>query len=94
MRFRDGSSAFAACRPFMVGRQRVSRMAAIVDWCADAQRPHRPINYNVNYLRTAGPKDCGARRVVKLGKRIATSASPPGRMIRSGPASGYGSFLV
>jgi len=56
----------------------------------------RYVLFNVNYLRTAGPKDCAARgEVVKLGKRIAHVRVVGWQDDPQRPfASGYGSFLV
>lgn len=99
LRFRDG----------LVGNQRLPaihggvvgaflEMAAIIELIHEmgGERMPKPIVFNVNYLRSAGPRDCTARgEVVKLGKRIAHVRvvgwqDDPARPF----ASGYGTFLV
>lgn len=73
-------------------------MAAIIEVIHETrgERIPRPINFNVNYLRTAGPADCVARaEVVKLGKRVAHVRVIGWQDDVSKPfASGYGNFLV
>lgn len=73
-------------------------MAAIIELVHETQgeRIPRPINFNVNYLRTAGPANSVARaEVVKLGKRIAHVRVVGWQDDPSKPfASGYGNFLV
>ena len=99
MKFREGlvgNRRLPAIHGGVVGA--FLEMAAIVELAHETggDRIPKPINFNVNYLRTAGPKDCVARgEVVKLGKRIAHVRvtgwqDDPGRPF----ASGYGSFLL
>ncbi|MBI5507072.1 MAG: PaaI family thioesterase [Deltaproteobacteria bacterium] len=61
----------------------------------DARIP-KPINFNVNFLRSAGPLECLARaRVVKHGKRIANVEVVAWQGDRAKPvASGFGNFLL
>lgn len=61
----------------------------------DARAP-KPINFNVNYLRSAGPGECLARaRVAKHGKRIANVEVVAWQGNRDKPvASGFGNFLL
>jgi len=61
----------------------------------DARAP-KPIDFNVNFLRSAGPHECLARaRVVKHGKRIANVEVVAWQGDRSKPvASGFGNFLL
>jgi acyl-coenzyme A thioesterase PaaI-like protein len=73
MRFRDGlvgNRRLPAIHGGVVGA--FLEMAAIIELVHEmgGDRIPKPINFNVNYLRTAGPKVCVARgEVVKLGKR-------------------------
>ena len=99
MRFRDGligNRLLPAIHGGVVGA--FLEMAAIVELVREmrSDRIPKPINFNVNYLRTAGPKDCVARgEVVKLGKRIAHVRVTAWQDDPQRPfASGYGSFLV
>jgi len=61
----------------------------------DARNP-KPINFNVNFLRSAGAAQCLARaRVVKHGKRIANVEVVAWQGDRAKPvASGFGNFLL
>ena len=61
----------------------------------DARIP-KPINFNVNFLRSAGALECLARaRVVKHGKRIANVEVVAWQGDRDKPvASGFGNFLL
>jgi len=72
-------------------------MAAILEVVhqTGGERIPRPINFNVNYLRTARPLECAASaEVVKLGKRIAHVRVLAWQDDRTKPfASGYGNFL-
>lgn len=56
----------------------------------------RPINFNVNYLRSAGPRDLWAcARVVKHGKRIANVEVVGWQADEAKPvASGWGNFRL
>ncbi|MFI5398886.1 MAG: PaaI family thioesterase [Candidatus Binatia bacterium] len=73
-------------------------MAALVELIhqTGGDRIPKPINFNINFLRSAGPLDSIARaEVVKLGKRIAhvrviAWQDDPERPV----ATGYGNFLV
>jgi acyl-coenzyme A thioesterase PaaI-like protein len=63
---------------------------------ADSDRVPKPINFSVNYLRSAGPRDTqGRAEIVKHGRRIANV-----RVLawQEGPdkpvAAGVGNFLV
>lgn len=73
-------------------------MAAIIEVIHEThgERIPRPINFNVNYLRSAGPADCTARaEVVKLGKRVTHVRVVGWQDDPSKPfASGYGNFLA
>jgi uncharacterized protein (TIGR00369 family) len=99
MQFRDG----------LIGNQRLPaihggvvgaflEMAAMIELVHEmgGERIPKPVNFNVNYLRTAGPKDCVARgEVVKLGKRIAHVRVVGWQDDPQRPfGSGYGSFLI
>lgn len=61
----------------------------------DARNP-KPINFNVNFLRSAGPHESLARaRVVKHGRRIANVEVVAWQGDRAKPvASGFGNFLL
>jgi uncharacterized protein (TIGR00369 family) len=104
-----GLTTRMAFREQLVGNQRLPaihggvvgaflEMAAIMEVIHQTrgERIPRPINFNVNYLRTAGPSDCVARaEVVKLGKRVAHVRVVGWQDDPSRPfASGYGNFLV
>jgi len=56
----------------------------------------KPINFSVDYLRSAGPKDCRARaEIFKLGRRIANVRVVAWQDDSTKPvAAGYGKFLV
>ncbi len=56
----------------------------------------KPIDFNVNYLRSAGPRETFARaRVVKHGKRIANVTVEAWQADEGRPvASGHGNFLL
>jgi uncharacterized protein (TIGR00369 family) len=105
----DGLLTCMAFREELIGNHRLPaihggvvgaflEMAAILEVIHETsgERIPRPINFNVNYLRTARPLDCIARaEVVKLGKRIAHVRAvawqdDPSRTF----AEGYGNFLV
>ncbi|MFN8543773.1 MAG: PaaI family thioesterase [Candidatus Binatia bacterium] len=105
----DGALTLMTFRDALVGNRRLPaihggvvgaflEMAAIIELVHEmgGDRIPKPVNFNVNFLRTAGPKNCVARgEVVKLGKRIAHVRvvgwqDDPRRPF----ASGYGSFLV
>jgi uncharacterized protein (TIGR00369 family) len=99
MRFRDGlvgNRRLPAIHGGVVGA--FLEMAAIIELIDEmgGERFPKPINFNVNYLRSAGPKDCVAKgEVVKLGKRIAHVRVVGWQDDPQRPfASGYGSFLV
>jgi acyl-coenzyme A thioesterase PaaI-like protein len=96
-------------RPALIGNQRLpaihgGMVGAFLEMAAIAELVHRlgidhipkPVDFNVNYLRSAGPADCTATtEVVKLGRRIAHVRvagwqEDPGRPF----ASGYGNFLL
>jgi uncharacterized protein (TIGR00369 family) len=73
-------------------------MAAIIEVIHQTrgERVPRPINFNVNYLRTAEAANCMARaEVVKLGKRVIHVWVIGWQEEPSRPfASGYGHFLT
>lgn len=79
-------------------------VGAFLEMAAVAELVHRlgidhipkPISFNVNYLRTAGPADCAATtEVVKLGRRIAHVRVIGWQVDPNRPfASGYGNFLL
>jgi len=98
-----------AFRPGLVGNRRLPaihgsvvgaflEMAALVELMhqVGGDRIPKPINFNVNYLRTAGPADSTARaKVVKLGKRVAHVLVTGWQENPDRPfATGYGNFLV
>ena len=72
-------------------------MAATLELLHETQgeRIPKPINFSINYLRSAGPRDCVARAtVVKLGKRIAHVRAIGWQEDAGRPfAEGYGNFL-
>ncbi len=99
MRFRHalvGNPRLPAIHGGVVGA--FLEMAAIVELVHEmgGERIPKPINFNVNYLRTAGPRDSVAQgEVVKLGKRVAHVRVVGWQDDPQRPfASGYGSFLV
>jgi uncharacterized protein (TIGR00369 family) len=73
-------------------------MAAIIEVIHQTrgERFPRPINFNVNYLRSAEAAECKARaEVVKLGKRVIHVSVIGWQEELSKPfASGYGHFLT
>jgi acyl-coenzyme A thioesterase PaaI-like protein len=77
-------------------------MAALVDLLSRRREDDRdtpipkPINFNVNYLRSARPQDLHARvRIVKHGKRIANVEVRAWQDDETKPvASGWGNFLL
>ena len=99
MRFRDGivgNRGLRAIHGGVVGA--FIEMAAIIVLAYElgSERFPKPISFNINYLRSAGPMDCSARgEVVKLGKRVAHVRVVGWQDDPQRPfASGYGSFLV
>jgi uncharacterized protein (TIGR00369 family) len=99
MRFRDeivGNRRLPAIHGGVVGA--FIEMAAIIELAYEmgSERFPKPISFNVNYLRSAGPIDCIAKgEVVKLGKRIAHVRVVGWQDDPQRPfASGYGNFLV
>lgn len=103
-----GWTTHMAFRPGLVGNRRLPaihggvvgaflEMAALVELIhqTGGDRFPKPINFNVNFLRSAGPVDAIARaEVVKLGRRIVHVRvigwqEDPARPF----ASGYGNFL-
>lgn len=56
----------------------------------------KPINFSVDYLRSAGPRDCRASATIfKLGRRIAIVHVTAWQEDETKPvAAGYGKFLV
>lgn len=77
-------------------------MAALVDLLSRRREDDRdtpipkPINFNVNYLRSARPENLHARaRIVKHGKRIANVEVRAWQQDEKKPvASGWGNFLL
>jgi uncharacterized protein (TIGR00369 family) len=99
MAFRDqlvGNHRLPAIHGGVVGA--FLEMAAILEVVHQTQgeRIPRPINFNVNYLRTAKPLDCIAEaEVVKLGKRVAHVRAVGWQDDPTRPfAEGSGNFLV
>lgn len=99
LRFRDGligNRRLPAIHGGVVGA--LLEMAAIVELVErlGRERVPKPINFNVSYLRTAGPHDCAARgEVVKLGQRVAHVRVIAWQEDPKRPfAAGYGNFLV
>ena len=105
----DGLTTRMIFRQALVGNRRLPaihggvvgaflEMAAILEvvHATRGERIPKPINFNVNYLRSARALDCLASgEVVKLGKRIAHVRVAAWQDDASKPiASGYGSFLV
>jgi acyl-coenzyme A thioesterase PaaI-like protein len=91
-----GNQRLPAIHGGMVGSfLEMAAIAALVHRLGSDRIP-KPINFNVNYLRTAGPADCSATtEVVKLGRRIAHVRVVGWQDDPKRPfASGYGSFLV
>lgn len=99
LRFREeivGNRRLPAIHGGVVGA--FLEMAAIAEliYRTRGERLPKPIDFNVNYLRTAGPSDCFARgEVVKLGRRVAHVRvigwqDDPDQLF----ASGYGNFLL
>lgn len=99
LRFRQeliGNQRLPAIHGGMVGS--FLEMAAIAELIHRLGIDHipKPVNFNVNYLRSAGPSDCVATtEVVKLGRRIAHVRVVGWQDDRNRPfASGYGNFLL
>jgi len=99
LRFRAeliGNQSLPAIHGGMVGA--FLEMAAIAELVHRLGIDHipKPVNFNVNYLRSAGAADCTAStEVVKLGRRIAHVRVIGWQDDRKRPfASGYGNFLL
>ena len=97
--FRDdlvGNAALAALHGGVVGA--FLELTALVQAIelADSDRVPKPINFSVDYLRSAGPRDTrGRAEIVKHGRRIANVRviawqDDPARPV----AAGVGNFLL
>jgi acyl-coenzyme A thioesterase PaaI-like protein len=97
--FRDdlvGNAGLPALHGGVVGAfLELTALLQLID-AADGDRVPKPINFSVNYLRSAGPRDTlGRAEIVKHGRRIANV-----RVLawQDGPdkpvASGTGNFLL
>jgi uncharacterized protein (TIGR00369 family) len=97
--FRDdlvGNAALPALHGGVVGAfLELTALVAAVD-LADSERVPKPINFSVNYLRSAGPRDTrGRAEIVKHGRRIANVRvlawqDDPAKAV----AAGVGNFLL
>lgn len=99
LRFREeliGNQRLSAIHGGVVGAFLEMAATAALVYRLGSDRIPKPINFNVNYLRTAGPADSAATtEVVKLGRRIAHVRVVGWQDDPKRPfASGYGSFLV
>jgi acyl-coenzyme A thioesterase PaaI-like protein len=63
---------------------------------SDAERAPRPINFNIDYLRSAGPHETrGRAEIVKHGRRIANVRVLAWQTDSEKPvAAGIGNFLL
>ena len=97
--FRDdlvGNAALPALHGGVVGA--FLELTALVQAIeiADTERVPKPINFSVDYLRSAGPRDTrGRAEIVKHGRRIANVRviawqDDPGKPV----AAGIGNFLL
>jgi len=97
--FRDelvGNAALPAVHGGVVGAfLELTALVHLIDQ-AEGERVPRPINFSVDYLRSAGPRDTRARaEIVKHGRRIANVRvlawqDDPARPV----AAGIGNFLL
>ncbi len=73
----------------------LTALLRLIDESGNAKVP-KPINFGVDYLRSAGPKDCRARaEIFKLGRRIANVRVVVWQDDATRPvAAGYGKFLL
>jgi acyl-coenzyme A thioesterase PaaI-like protein len=97
--FRDaivGNARLPAVHGGVVGAfLEMTAMLGLIDQ-SDGERIPRPINFSVDYLRSAGPADTlGRAEIVKLGRRVANVRVLAYQLDRSRPvAAGVGKFLL
>lgn len=97
--FRDdlvGNTALPAVHGGVVGAfLELTALIALLDQ-TDSERVPRPIDFNVDYLRSVGPRDTRARaEIVKHGRRIANVRVVAWQDDPAKPvAAGIGNFLV
>lgn len=97
--FRDdiiGNPALPAIHGGVLGAfLELTALLRLIDQSGSEKVP-KPINFGVDYLRSAGPKDCRARaEIFKLGRRIANVHVVAWQEDAARPvAAGYGKFLL
>jgi uncharacterized protein (TIGR00369 family) len=97
--FRDaivGNARLPAVHGGVVGAfLEMTAMLGLIDQ-SDGERIPRPINFSVDYLRSAGPAETrGRAEIVKLGRRVANVRVLAYQEDPSKPvAAGVGKFLV
>lgn len=73
----------------------LTALLRLIDEAGPAKLP-KPINFSIDYLRSAGPRDTRARATIfKLGRRIANVHVSAWQDDSDKPvAAGYGKFLI
>lgn len=97
--FRDdiiGNPALPAIHGGVLGAfLELTALLRLIDEAGASNLP-KPINFSIDYLRSAGPRDCRARATIfKLGRRIANVHVTAWQEDERKPvAAGYGKFLL